>query len=456
MQAIAYFSISNDSYEKDCLSHLQESFLEFCQRLGHNAVATFSDSADGDNRAQYDEMLKFLRESSREFLLVLSHPSSLGSDPESCVRKILELDSLGAKVTCMDDDTPDPLQQIVRYWHISGSGGKRGERIREGMMSRAIRGEGLGKPPFGYRIGKSGKLEVMPDESSTVHLIFELYTKRQMGMRKIVNHLNERSISTRNGRNWSIVTVRDVLRNRAYVGTYTRFGMRVPRNHPAIIDGQVFNQAQEVMSNRRTDRNSRPLEFFMLSGLAVCSACGNKMVGVTRRQSWGRKDGSKVQGEYRYYQCQSRTNQGVCRYHTWRANNLENAVLEHVRDAMAQEYNSLPALQSHSFTNDRLDKTQKKLGVQFIRALQNTALGNTSMSYLRDIVAGMDEEISETVVGMRELIDLPKESTKKETYNYILDKWDSLDKDFLRSILIVLISSVMVTDNSADINFNRK
>ena len=456
MQAIAYFSINNDSGEKDDLSHLQGAFLEFCERFGHNAVATFSDSEAAGHGAKYDEMLKFLRESSREFLLVLSHPSSLGSDPASCVRKILELDSLGAKVACMDDDTPDPLQSIVRYWHISGSGGQRGARIREGMMSRAIRGEGLGKPPFGYRIGKSGKLEVMPDESSTVHLIFELYTKRQMGMRKIVNHLNERSISTRNGRNWSIVTVRDVLRNRAYVGTYTRFGMRVPRNHSAIVDGQVFNQAQEVMSSRRTDRSSRPLELFMLSGLAVCSACGNKMVGVTRRQSWGRQDGSEVHGEYRYYQCQSRTNQGMCRYHTWRANNLESAVLEHVKDAMTQEYNSLPALQRHSFTNDRLDRAQKKMEAKFIRALQNTAIGNTSMSYLREVVSEMDDEVSKKVVGMREMIDFPKESTKKETYNYILDNWDSLGKDFLRNILIVLISSVIVSDNSADINFNRK
>jgi site-specific DNA recombinase len=453
MQAIAYFSVNNDS---DDPSYLQGAFLEFCQRFGHNAISIFSDYADGDKRTKYNEMLKFLKDSNREFLLMLSHPNSLGSDPESCVRRVLELDALGAKVICMDEDMPDPLQGIVRYWHVSGTGGPRGERIREGMMSRAIRGEGLGKPPFGYRIGKSGKLEVVQEESSTVHLIFDLYTNRQMGMRRIVKHLNERSILTRAGRNWSIVTVRDVLKNRTYVGTYTRFGMRVPRNHPALVSAQVFGQAQDMMSNRRVDRHSRPLELFLLSGLTLCSACGNKMVGVTRHMSWSRKDGSKGQGAYRYYQCQSRTNQGICRYHTWRADRLENAVLEHVRDAMSQEYSSLPDIESQSFTNYRAASAEKRLEAKFTRALLNTASGTTSMSYLRDVVYGMDEERSEKREVMDKAIDFPKDYTKKEMYKYLLAQWESLGKDVLRSILIVLIASVVVSDNSADVNLNRR
>ena len=37
-------------------------------------------------------------------------------------------------------------------------------------------------------------------------------------------------------------------------------------------------------------------------------------------ESWRRRsDGTSVQAEYRYYQCETRTNQSMCDYHTRRA-----------------------------------------------------------------------------------------------------------------------------------------
>ena len=51
------------------------------------------------------------------------------------------------------------------------------------------------------------------------------------------------------------------------------------------------------------------------------------MIGVSRRQSWTRRsDGSEQNASYRYYQCESRTNQGICGYNTQRAEELETEV----------------------------------------------------------------------------------------------------------------------------------
>src|SRR5439155_27340633 len=57
--------------------------------------------------------------------------------------------------------------------------------------------------------------------------------------------------------------------------------------------------------------------------IAVCGYCGNKLIGVTRKQTWKRRNGDNVTNSYRYYQCESRTNQSICGYHTRRAQELE-------------------------------------------------------------------------------------------------------------------------------------
>ena len=55
--------------------------------------------------------------------------------------------------------------------------------------------------------------------------IFRLYLKDGLGIRRIARRLNEEGLRTRRDGLWSMVTVRDILRNRAYVGTYSRFGV---------------------------------------------------------------------------------------------------------------------------------------------------------------------------------------------------------------------------------------
>jgi hypothetical protein len=60
------------------------------------------------------------------------------------------------------------------------------------------------------------------------------------------------------------------------------------------------------------------------------------MMGVTRRQKWKRKDGRRGTGVYRYYQCQSRQNQGRCDYRTWRSSLLESTVVSQLTDKLAR------------------------------------------------------------------------------------------------------------------------
>ena len=468
MKAIGYFTLDKDgssdviqssgqdgTESKDTFLSKQWAFSNYCHRNGHQPVTTFVDYREDllieDQRPNYNEMLGYLSRSDAEFLVVIEATHVLGTTLESAVRRVLELDFMGAKVLCSDEEMPDPLQQSLKYWGGTRSGTARGDSIREGMKAKAIRGEGLGKPPIGYRISPEGKLEVENDEAYVVNLIFDLYTNDKLGMRRIVRYLNERRFATRRGGGWSIVTVRDVLRNRAYLGTYNRFGMRVPGNHQPIIESGKFNMAQDIMASGRPSRVNHPREPFLLSGLIYCGECGNRMVGVNRRQGWIRKDGSRFMGDYRYYQCQSRTNQSTCGYHTWRSIVLEEMVLEEITDKLNNNTVYTSVQDNDILALPSIRRVQERLKNQFLKNLEDTALGIISLPRLRSILQDVDVErnnLLDLMSPTREFF----EALRNRDQTGSLAIWGSADNGTLKHILGALVSHINVSDESIDIS----
>jgi hypothetical protein len=166
----------------------------------------------------------------------------------------------------------------------------------------------------------------VPEEAVVVRYIFRLYLQEGMGIRRIAGQLNEENVPTRRGGRWSMVSVRDLLRNRVYLGTYTRFGVKVPGSHPPLVSQDDFRRVQERLQSRHGPGRTRTVVPFLLSGLVYCTRCGGRMIGVSRRQTWTTKEGEKHNASYRYYQCESRTNQSACGYNTQRAAELEATV----------------------------------------------------------------------------------------------------------------------------------
>ena len=171
-------------------------------------------------------------------------------------------------------------------WAERAEGTPVSEKVRSAMRRKAVRGEVLGRPPYGYHVGPRRRLELVPEEAVVVRYIFRLYLQEGMGIRKIAGQLNEENILTRRGGHWSMVSVRDLLRNRVYLGTYARFGVKVPGSHPALVTADDFRRVQERLQSRNRGERTRTVVPFLLSGLAYCARCGNSMIGVSRRQSW--------------------------------------------------------------------------------------------------------------------------------------------------------------------------
>ena len=253
MRAIGYFRADAGTQVEDhanTLVDFESDFETYCELNLHQPVKTFGDLDAGVDGTfpQYAELIAYIKESGSNFLVAIPDSSHLGGDIESVARAFLEIEAAGAKISCQDEDMPDPLQNAFSVLGVPGVSRTRSGKIRESMQEQAMWGKGLGRPPFGYRYTDDGAYEVVKDEAAVVELIYRLYTGDRMGMRLIVQHLNERGITTRRGGRWSVVSIRDILKNPVYIGTYTRFGLRLPRSHEPIIDAETFRAARGTSS----------------------------------------------------------------------------------------------------------------------------------------------------------------------------------------------------------------
>jgi len=452
MRSIGYFTF--DSVKPDSQDLLKRAYEDFCIRGGHIATGYFAEDASVEGHPKWDEMVQTIEDSRLGYLVLVPSADHLGPTLHEKVRRILELDGLSCQTVCDDAEYPDPLQNAVRAQSGPDS---RSERIREGMRAKAAKGLGLGKPPFGYKIIYDGTFHVVEPEAVVVRLMYDRYATEDGGVRAVASWLNDSGHRTRRGQRWSMVTVRDILRNTAYIGTYRRFGLRLPASYEAIVDRNVYRQVQEKMQGRSPVRRNPKGEPFLLSGIIYCGHCGQRMMGVTRRQSWRRKDGERARAEYRYYQCQSRINRNQCEYRTVNAPGLEAMVLDQVKQGLTNEPEETP---DESTDTQRADDVRQEILSRAARIrrryqliVERAAAGGLTLAQLR--VATVEAEASmhatqdqlalveSGAAGVRELAE-----SSRERLAYV---WDDLAIGERQEVLRTLVAKVTVTDRQPQI-----
>jgi hypothetical protein len=457
MRAIGYFRETDGA--GGSLAEQSQAFLEFCQANGYEAAAAFLDApSDGSDLAGYHQLVDFLRHQGQRGFLLVAVPGlpTLGDDLPKAARHYFQLISLGVQVVTMADGS-DPAAELVEAWAREQRSKSLGERVRVAMRRRAVKGEVLGRPPYGYKVGPKRRLQIVPEEGAVV---------RYMGIRRIARRLNEGGLPTRRGGLWSMVTVRDILRNRAYVGTYNRFGVRVPASHPPLISPEDFRRVQERLDERRPSTTSRETAPFLLSGLVQCGYCGNKMIGVTRKQSWRRQsDNSLQRAQYRYYQCESRTNRSLCDYHTHREKELEADVRRILLGDGGRSKPALPvtgneeAVLAEAETRcRRLRDKLRRLDRRLIQHMEGAAEGRLSLERLRALNLALAQEQLEVEEAMAEAQRaLQQQATQTErrrqhqrAYARVRGEWERLEFAQRRELIRELVDRIIVRDEGIE------
>ncbi|HXG35400.1 MAG TPA: recombinase family protein, partial [Dehalococcoidia bacterium] len=374
-----------------------------------------------------------------------------------------QLTTLGVKVVQMSDGS-DLGARLLQFWSQRNQNGLR-ERVRAAMQQKAVRGEVLGRPPYGYKVGPNRRLQIMPEEGAVIRFIFKLYLKDGLGIRRIARRLNEEGITTRSGGPWNMVTVRDILRNRAYVGTYHRFGVRVPASHAPLISAADFQKVQERLDQRRPANLERQSIPFLLSGLVYCGNCGNRMIGVTRKQRWQRKsDGSVQSAQYRYYQCESRANRNPCSYQTRRAAGLEAEILTKLVNGVSNiktgEEKELSAQLADTEAQilrlrEKVRRLDKRLG-EYMDAVNSGRLSEerfqaTAVKLAQEQLA-TEEELAATVrMAEQKVSEAEKKKQREQAFTRLRDEWARLSAGERQELLRELIDRVIIERDATQV-----
>jgi site-specific DNA recombinase len=463
MFACGYFS---DLAETGGLAGQNQEFLDYCNRQGYEVHATFFDR--GGERSGFLRLVEYLRPDSpsaggpRGFAVaVVPRARALGATDEVAAASYHALRATGARVVILDLDNFEGDQ-----WPVSRSEGGTtiGQRVRAAMRKRALKGEVLGRPPYGYAPGRYRRLQPVSEEAAVVRYMFKLYLRENLGVRLIARRLNEEGYRTRQGKLWTMVSTRDILRNRVYLGNYNRLGVKVPGSHPRLVSEEDFKRVQERMAQRRSAPTSRKAGDFLLAGLLNCGECGNHMIGVTRRQSWKRKGESEPHSVvYRYYQCQSRTNQGVCRYHTRRAEDLEaslqQALAGHaagadlVRRGRPDESTRVQSANGSDLA--ALDKRLKALDARIARALNGDRRRTQEVNLLRRLsTERIDLEIRRADLAHQAAQSQTAEerrNARQRSLSRLLQHWESVSLDEAQETLRENIQHIHVYDDRLEV-----
>lgn len=192
-------------------------------------------------------------------------------------------------------------------------------RTQRGKRRAALEGRNPGvPPPFGYQLDRNtGGFVVDVAEAEVVRRVFDLAVDH--GIRGVAELLMDDlargvGVPPRRTATWSPGSVRNMLRQRAFIGELVVNRMRsvkvdgrtklVPRDPseqlvievPAIVTREQWEAAQRAITFRQRHSPKQTPQRYLLAGLIRCEACGYAMVASTSR-------GGSRSGVYRKYGC---------------------------------------------------------------------------------------------------------------------------------------------------------
>lgn len=183
-------------------------------------------------------------------------------------------------------------------------------RIQRGRIASLNEGKFIASTaPFGYKKlkienSKGYTLKIDENKASIVKLIFELYTKKFLGLNSICKTLDEMSINPPIADNWCKSTIKDILTNPTYIGKIRWSYKKEEENsksryknenyilvsglHKPIISESIFEKAQNILNTKHippTKSNIQLKNHF--SGLIYCKKCNTKLTRVNSNTKAG-------------------------------------------------------------------------------------------------------------------------------------------------------------------------
>jgi DNA invertase Pin-like site-specific DNA recombinase len=277
-------------------------------------------------------------------------------------------------------------------------------KLRSSLYVKKRNGQFVGAyAPYGYNKASDDKhkLVINEEEANVVRRIFNMFASG-LSLSKICDILTEEKVPTPSmsknmnvGQNnlhygvWSIRTINDILKSSNYIGNLTQCKQKKinykskKRIHnrqdnwiiaenaiPRIIDDDLFNLVGDMFkSNKNRVCSNGITDSLLLRGLIYCKECGHTF-GFRAQYQDTKKYGKvcRIYGNCNYWA--KRKNQGVCTPHSVKYNEIEEVVVNELKN-MCNKYIDSKVLEDSLKKSNKLQTKKDECNREILK-LENS------------------------------------------------------------------------------------
>jgi len=300
------------------------------------------------------------------------------------IKSLLRID-YGIKVLSVtepSEDSDGPIGALVEgimasvaEWYSQNLS----REAKKGKLERAYQGLHNNRAPFGMT--KDDNLVLIPDENEIDGLLlaFQAYSTGRFSDQDVANLLNDNNYKTKSDRPFSKDTVRDMLKNRTYLG-YVKY-QPYERNddgsrsyggkiqwfdglHDAVVVEELFLECQKVREGRVSHRKvTRKGYDYLLRDIAYCyNCCANPPDFADKIAKWGRmRCKSSNTHETYYYRCRSREFSHDCSESSVNAQEFDRKVvnfLHHYQPSATWRESLVNSINNKLYKQNELERLQ--------------------------------------------------------------------------------------------------
>lgn len=466
--AICYYRYSSDA-QRDCsIEQQKQAAHEYAKQNQYKIIREYTDravSGTRDDRAEYQLMLHEIKQL-RPSVLILWKTDRLARDKyESAIAKRIIRES-GCKIEYVAEVLPDDEGAACIIEAIYDAMAENyviqlRQNVKRGMKYNAERCLYNGRKLLGYTGKVNEKYKIDNDTAIIVKKIFTQYADG-VPMQKIVDGLNASGIKSTRGNDFTINSLRHILKNRAYIGEYHYADITIADGMPRIISDELFERVQEKMALNQHGGNKKVTALnpelaetkadFWLTDHLKCGKCGETLHGIS---------GTSKQGKLHYYY--------TCRGHVHHKCSKKNIRKDVLEDIVSYELENIirePAMRlliahrcyeyykSQTADNSGYEKVlenniadiDKKLK-NIMAAIENGIFNDTTAERMKNL-----ESQKACLKDELEAIRLRKEHeiTESDILRFLESKIG--DADSKRMLLDSLIEKIYVYDDKIVIN----
>lgn len=450
MKIAAYCRVSTDKADQlNSLEAQKEFFSKYTQRTGDVLIKLYADEGiSGTKIKNRKEFLRMMSDAEKGMfdMVVVKDISRFARNTVDLLQNVRKLKALGIETQFLTANMTS-MGNSEFVLTIFGAlaqeeSANTSKRVKFGKKLNAEKGR-VPNIVYGYdkTIGDYFNLEINKEESKVVKQIYKWYTEEGYGAAKISNMLNEKGYRTKRNCKWSQNAICRILTNEIYTGKIINgkqeisdflTGQRrekdetewlvVERPELRIIEGEVFEKAQEILRGRNDAFNlnhERQSNKYLFSTLIKCKECG-----------WSfRRTVRTYKNTYVRWVCSGRNGKGAdsCPNKTVVDEEELIQILQEYFNRVLQQKNKVIDYVVKEFqrvykAKDENAEYEKELNLQIAR-LQRVRQKYMDM-YTDDLISR--EELNDKLGGTRQELDRLENELKMVSSN--LTKGDQMEK----------------------------